>query len=76
MSTPAVLPGNPGKALRVACDAMPEPIRSAFLAHLLGDTSAEYLAGWLARYGRPVSASTIRTYRRSLRQSRTAHRDQ
>jgi hypothetical protein len=64
----ANLPGAPGRRLRAAWDAMTDPVRVAFAAHLLGDTSAEYLAGWLTRAGTPVSASSIRTYRRSLRQ--------
>ena len=67
MNTGTVLPGRPGKRLHTAVDAMTETTRAAFLHHLLGDTSAEYLADWLARSGTPVSASTIRTYRRSLR---------
>lgn len=65
----SVLPGSPGQRLGDAVDAMTETTRAAFLPHLLGETSAEYLAGWLARHGTPVSASTIRTYRRSLRQA-------
>lgn len=61
------LPGNPGPRLRAAVDAMSEPTRRAFLAHLIGATSAEYLADWLTRAGTPISASTLRTYRRTLR---------
>ena len=70
MSNDPQLPGDPGLRLRDAFDAMTTEKQAAFLPHLLGDTSAEYLAGWLTRHGTPVSASTIRTYRRSLRQSR------
>ncbi|GGN40038.1 hypothetical protein FHR83_007134 [Actinoplanes campanulatus] len=62
----AILPGKPGKKLQEAWDAMSGDTRAAFLPHLLGDTSAEYLSDWLERSGTPVSASTIRTYRRSL----------
>jgi len=40
--------------------------RDAFYPHLVGDTSAEWLADLLTRHGTPVSASTIRSYRRSL----------
>ncbi|MEU8327279.1 hypothetical protein [Micromonospora sp. NPDC048839] len=43
--------------------------QAAFLPHLLGTTPAEYLADWLHRAGTPVSASTIRTYRRALARS-------
>ena len=72
MSSKAELPGEPRPRLRDAFDAMTTETRAAFLPHLLGETSAEYLAGWLARHGTPVSASTIRTYRRSLRQAATS----
>ena len=75
MSAATELPGSPGQRLRDAFSAMTEVTRAAFLPHLLGETSAEYLADWLARYGTPVSASTIRTYRRTLRQNGTGHRD-
>lgn len=74
MNTDTELPGNPGRRLRAAYDAMTEMIRAAFRPHLLGDTSADYLADWLTRHGTPVSASTIRTYRRTVRQAgRTDH---
>lgn len=69
MNVDTELPGNPGGRLRAAYDAMSTDTREAFRRHLVGDTSAEYLADWLARYGTPASASTIRTYRRSLRQA-------
>jgi hypothetical protein len=61
------LPGIPGRKIRDAWNGMDEPKRVAFRPHLLGSTSAEYLADWLTRNGTPVSASTIRTYRRRLR---------
>ena len=66
-TTGAGLPGTPGPKLGAAWAAMDTAKRAAFRPHLLGTTSAEYLSGWLARAGTPVSASTIRTYRRSLR---------
>ena len=69
MSNDSRLPGDPGPRLRDAFDAMTTQKQAVFLPHLLGETSAEYLAGWLARHGTPVSASTIRTYRRALRQA-------
>lgn len=65
----AGLPGRPGKTLQAIWDAMSGFTRAAFRPHLLGDTSAEYLSDWLRRHGSPVSASTIRAYRRSLRQT-------
>lgn len=60
------LPGKPGVKLTRAWAEMDADKRAAFLPHLLGDTSAEYLAWWLERAGTSVSASTIRTYRRAL----------
>lgn len=68
------LPGTASPKLTAAIDTMDDPTRDAFRTHLLADTSAEYLARWLARNGTPVSASTIRTYRRSLRPSGKAPR--
>ena len=52
-------------ALLGAIDTMPPAMRARFLEHLDGGTSADYLAGVLKRYGQPVSATTIRTYRRA-----------
>ena len=40
--------------------------RAAFINHLLGGTSADYLSGWLKRAGTPVGATTIKSYRRSI----------
>lgn len=62
------LPGEPGPKLKEAWEALPWPWRPAVREHLLGGTSAEFLSAWFERFGHPVSASTIRTYRRSLRQ--------
>jgi hypothetical protein len=63
------LPGTAGPRLAVAVDTMDDRTREVFLTHLFSDTSAEYLASWHTRSGTPVSASTIRTYRRSLHPS-------
>lgn len=38
----------------------------AFSPHLLGETSADWLSTTLRRHGHDVSATTIRTYRRSV----------
>ncbi|MEU7905909.1 hypothetical protein [Actinoplanes sp. NPDC049118] len=65
------LPGTPGPKLRDAWTAMNTDMRAAFLPHLVGGTSADYLADWLTRNGTPVSASTIRTYRRTLTPDRS-----
>ena len=40
--------------------------RAAFLNHLNGGTSADFLSDWLKRAGTPVSATTIKSYRRSI----------
>lgn len=37
-----------------------------FMQHLRGGTSANYLSDWLSRAGAPVSATTLKEYRRSL----------
>ncbi|QDP44247.1 hypothetical protein KGG70_gp37 [Streptomyces phage Celia] len=63
------LPGSPGPSLEAIWGALSEAERDALRPHLLGDTSADWLSAVLKKYGREVSASTIRTYRRALRQS-------
>ena len=65
----AKLPGKPGKRLQEVWDSMTGERRAAFLPHLLGDASADYLADWLERAGTPVSATTIKLYRQALRRS-------
>lgn len=40
--------------------------REAFMQHLLGGTSANYLADWLKRAGTPVGSTTIKDARRRL----------
>lgn len=62
------LPGRPGPRLLAIWEALEGREREAFERHLLQDTAAEELVGILHRHGHPVSASTIRTYRRLLRQ--------
>lgn len=57
------LPGNPPPKLTEALSRHDEERRGAFLAHLLGGTSAAYLAGWLKRAGTPVGKTTIKDYR-------------
>lgn len=59
----------PSSVLEEAIASIPEPYRTAFREHLDGDTSADYLAGWLERYGKKVGATTIRTYRRKKKES-------
>lgn len=43
-----------------------QPATEVFLQHLRGGTSADYLSDWLKRCGAPVSATTLKKYRRSL----------
>ncbi|MYT31772.1 MULTISPECIES: hypothetical protein [unclassified Streptomyces] len=62
------LPGNPGPRLVGIWAALDPDEREVFERHLLQGTAAEQLVWVLARYGHHVSASTIRTYRRRLRQ--------
>lgn len=62
------LPGEPGPTLFDIYAAMTEEEQEAFAPHLLGQTSADWLASILRIHGHDVSATTIRTYRRSLRQ--------
>lgn len=64
----SALPGSPGPRLQAIWDSLAEPERAALLAHLAGATSADFLADLLGRHGHTVSASSIRTYRRSIRQ--------
>ncbi|MFD7259294.1 hypothetical protein [Streptomyces sp. NPDC059874] len=62
------LPGDPGPTLHDIYAAMTEAEQGAFAPHLLGETSADWLSSTLRRAGHDVSATTIRTYRRALRQ--------
>ncbi|WP_406192270.1 hypothetical protein OH733_05580 [Streptomyces griseus] len=62
------LPGDPGPTLTDIYAAMTEAEQVAFVPHLLGETSADWLSLILRKGGHDVSATTIRTYRRALRQ--------
>ncbi|MGV9312565.1 hypothetical protein ACWDR0_10255 [Streptomyces sp. NPDC003691] len=63
------LPGEPGPTLARICEELGPDVREAVVLRLLDHTaSAERLALILRRHGHSVSASTIRTYRRRLRQ--------
>ena len=63
------LPGNPPPVLTQALQKLDRPRRSALIPHLVADTSDNYLSDWLRRAGVPVSATTIKSYRRSLKAS-------
>ena len=60
------LPGTPGPVLTGVWRALSPSERNALLPHLIGATSADWLADCLQKFGHSVSASTIRTYRRRL----------
>ncbi|XVS66052.1 hypothetical protein ACQPYE_08365 [Actinosynnema sp. CA-299493] len=62
------LPGTPGPTLTALWDGLSPDQRAALRPHLLGDTSADWLASLLREHGLSVSASTIRSYRRAIRQ--------
>lgn len=62
------LPGDPGPTLIDIFAAMTLAEQLAFVPHLLGETSADWLSATLRRFDYDVSATTIRTYRRALRQ--------
>jgi hypothetical protein len=51
----------------VALEAVGPDARDAFLTHLRGGTSATWLADWLKRAGHPVGATTIKDYRKKVR---------
>jgi hypothetical protein len=52
--------------LKKALNAIGEPGASSFLEHLKGGTSANYLSNWLRRAGHPVSATTLKAYRKEI----------
>lgn len=62
----ASLPGTPPPTLGALWEALSGDVKAAALPHLLGDSSADWLARTFTKAGHPISASTIRTYRRSL----------
>lgn len=55
-------------------DDLDEPTRAALTAHLEANTSAEWLSIVLTEAGHPISASSIRTQRRTwAAESGTTH---
>jgi hypothetical protein len=62
------LPGNPGPTLKRIYEELEPDVRETVVLRLVDTgSSAERLALVLRKHGHTVSASTIRTYRRSLR---------
>lgn len=53
--------------VEVALASVGGDAREAFLAHLRGGTSATWLADWLTRAGFPVGATSIKDYRKKVR---------
>ena len=62
------LPGTPGKALSALWSRLETIQQQALLPHLLGDTSAQWLAETLTAKGYPIGRTTIKDYRRALRE--------
>lgn len=62
------LPGTPGKAISSVWEALSASERAALLPHLLGGSPADWLARTLTEHGHQIGATTIKDYRRALRQ--------
>lgn len=52
--------------LEAALRSMEPEKQEAFLTHLHGGTSADYLEDWLKRNNTPVSATTLKRHRRRM----------
>lgn len=61
------LPGTPGPALRALWESLDPETKAIARDHLLGGTSAEWLSLCFTEHGHRIGATTIKTYRRSLR---------
>lgn len=61
------LPGTPGPVLAGVWEALSPAEQAALRDHLLGSTSADWLSLTVQAHGHRLSATTIRTYRRSLK---------
>lgn len=60
------LPGNPPAVIARVWADLNDLERDSLLPHLIGHTSAEWVAHTLAENGYKIGATSIRTYRRSL----------
>lgn len=60
------LPGAPPPRLRAVWESLDPETKAPARDHLLGGTSAEWLALVLTEHGHRIGATTIKTYRRSL----------
>jgi hypothetical protein len=63
------LPGTPPPSLDQLWGNLSPRQKAALLPHLTGNTSADWIAQTLTIGGHRLSASTIRTYRRAIRQN-------
>lgn len=61
------LPGTPPPTLRALCESLDPATRASVQEHVVGGTSAEWLALVLTEHGHRIGATTIKRYRRSLR---------
>lgn len=66
---PAPLPGEPPARLQAVYEALAPSAMESLRVHLMGGTSADTLADVLTRHGYPIGATTIKTYRRKMRQA-------
>lgn len=62
------LPGKPAPAMTALWATLSDEERQALLPHLLGGTSAERIARELSNAGHRIGVTSIKVYRRSLRQ--------
>lgn len=64
----STLPGTPPPTLAGVWGDLTGQERALLRQHLMGGTSAEWLADTLREFGYTISATTIRSYRRSLKE--------
>jgi len=60
-------PGLTGRLAEVV-QALSKRERAAFLAHLEGGTSADWLARQMKNAGHPIGATTLKAYRQAARE--------
>lgn len=68
----STLPGTPGPSLVALWGSLSPQEQDALRAHLLGGTSAEWVAATLRSVGKQISATTIKVYRRALARTECA----
>lgn len=65
----SALPGKPGQTLARVWSELSDAQRDALLPHVIGGTSAEWLALELTNAGHRIGATSIKVYRRALREA-------